>query len=201
MIRPQIAAWALWILFLLSWYAAMLWTAKAVTRETRGLRILYFVAYAIGFCLLFSVPGWFRHGDAAAWHPPTVTRPLWPESASAGWALVAAELAAFAFAWWARIHLGRLWSGMITLREGHRIVDTGPYGLVRHPIYTGFIGACWTLALVKATPASLAGAAILTLIMAWKAKDEERFLRRELGAKGYDDYARRTPMLVPFARV
>jgi protein-S-isoprenylcysteine O-methyltransferase Ste14 len=201
MIRPQLAAWALWILFLVSWYAAMLWTAKAVTRETSGRRILYFLAYALGFWLLFSVPEWFQHGDATAWRADAVARPLWVESAPVGWALVAAEVAAFLFAWWARIHLGRLWSGMITLREGHRIVDTGPYRLVRHPIYTGFIAACWTLALAKASPASLAGAAILTLVMAWKAKDEERFLRRELGADAYDDYARRTPMLVPFARV
>jgi hypothetical protein len=102
MIRPQIAAWALWILFLLTWYAAMLWTAKAVTRETRGLRILYFVAYAIGFCLLFSVPGWFRHGNAIAWHPPAVTLPLWAESAAVGWALVAAELGADAYDDYAR---------------------------------------------------------------------------------------------------
>jgi protein-S-isoprenylcysteine O-methyltransferase Ste14 len=199
MIRPQLAAWALWILFLVSWYAAMLWTAKAVTRERRGRRSLYFLAYTLGFVLLFAVPEWFRHGDPAAWRPPAATLPLWVESAAAGWALVAAELAAFAFAWWARIHLGRLWSGMITIREGHRVVDTGPYRLVRHPIYTGFIAACWALALVKASPASLVGAAILTLVMAWKAKDEEGFLRRELGPEAYDAYSRRTPMLVPFA--
>ena len=38
-----------------------------------------------------------------------------------------------------RIHLGRLWSGTITLKQDHRIIDSGPYGLVRHPIYTGLI--------------------------------------------------------------
>jgi len=201
MIRPQIAAWALWILFLLSWYAAMLWTAKAVTRERLGRRSLYFLAYAIGFWLLFAIPDWFRHGDPRAWHPPAFTLPLWNESPAAGWALVAAELAGFAFAWWARIHLGRLWSGMITIREDHRIVDTGPYRLVRHPIYTGLIAACWTLALLKASPASLAGAAMLSAVMAWKAHDEEIFLRRELGAEAYDAYAFRTPMLLPFTRL
>ena len=198
MIRPELAAWALWILFLASWYAAMLWTAKAVTREKAGRRILYLLAYALGFWLLFCLPGWFRHGDPSHWRPPAFTLRLWREGLAAGWALVAAEVAAFAFAWWARIHLGRLWSGMITIREGHRVIDTGPYRLVRHPIYTGFIAACWTLAMAKASPASLAGAAILTLVMAWKAKDEEGVLRRELGAEAYDAYAMRTPMLVPF---
>ena len=198
MIRPQIAAWALWMLFLVSWYAAMLWTAKTVTRETWGRRSLYFLAYAIGFYLLFAIPQWFQRGDPHR-HPLAAALPLWSGGDAVGWALVAAELAAFAFAWWARIHLGRLWSGMIAIREGHRIVATGPYRLVRHPIYTGFIAACWTLALVKASPLALAGAAILTAVMAWKAKDEEGFLRRELGTEAYDAYARRTPMLVPFA--
>src|ERR1044071_1070135 len=38
---------------------------------------------------------------------------------------------------WARFHLGSYWSGTITLKEGHRVIRTGPYRLVRHPIYVG----------------------------------------------------------------
>src|SRR5689334_14396588 len=104
----------------------MLWTAKAVTRERMSRRILYFLAYSVGFWLLFALPDWFRYRDARGWHPLAFALPLWGENAAVGWLLVAAELAAFAFAWWARIHLGRLWSGMITIREGHHVVDTGP---------------------------------------------------------------------------
>lgn len=184
---PLKAAIALWAVFLLSWYAAMLWTAKAVARTSAASRVRDYVIYAIGFGLLLAP----REHDVLLWHTP----PL------AGWTLVAAEAAAFAFAWWARVHLGRLWSGMITLREGHHVVDTGPYRLVRHPIYTGFLGAGWALALLMGSALGLAGAAVLTLQMAWKAKREERFLREELGADAYDSYAARTPMLIPFAPV
>ena len=57
-----------------------------------------------------------------------------------------ATFAGILFAWWVRIHLGRLWSGAITRKEGHRVVDSGPYGLVRHPIYTGLLAATFTTA-------------------------------------------------------
>lgn len=111
--------------------------------------------------------------------------------------LCAATVASFAFAWWARLHLGSLWSGTITRKAGHRVVDTGPYRLVRHPIYTGIIAASFLLAIELGTPAAFAGAAFMTFGWWVKARTEERFLSRELGS-AYDDYRRRTPMLVPF---
>ncbi len=175
---------ALWAVFLLSWQLAMVWTSRAVARTSAASRAGDYLAYIVGFSLLFSA--WWRPGD------------VWRTPAALGWGLVALEAASFGFAWWARVHLGRLWSGMITLREGHRVVDSGPYRLVRHPIYTGFLGAAWTFALASGGVASLIGAAALTAQMAWKARREERFLRQELGAEAYDAYAARTPMLIPF---
>jgi protein-S-isoprenylcysteine O-methyltransferase Ste14 len=114
-----------------------------------------------------------------------------------GWALCAATVASFAFAWWARLYLGPLWSGSITRKEGHRVVDTGPYRLVRHPIYTGVIAASFVLAIELGAPVGFLGAAVMTLGWWMKAQQEERFLGQELGA-AYDDYRRRTPMLAPF---
>ncbi|HEX3700303.1 MAG TPA: isoprenylcysteine carboxylmethyltransferase family protein [Phenylobacterium sp.] len=176
----------LWAAFLVSWYAAMLWTARAVARTSWLSRLGDYAIYFLGFGLLFT--------------PAASVPPLWPTPEPVGYGLMVLEVAAFAFAWWARVHLGSLWSGMITLREGHHVVDTGPYRLVRHPIYTGFIGAAWALALITPTPAKLAGAVVLTLQMAWKARREEAFLRHELGPDAYDAYSARTPMLVPFTR-
>ena len=80
------------------------------------------------------------------------------------------------------------------------MIDTGPYAIVRHPIYTGIILAAFATAAIKGTVFALAGAAIMTLGFWIKARLEERFLRQELGAAGYDAYSRRVPMLVPFGR-
>ncbi|HEY1606373.1 MAG TPA: isoprenylcysteine carboxylmethyltransferase family protein [Allosphingosinicella sp.] len=194
---PQLAAILLWLLFLLSWHGAMLWTARVVSREKMRVQFLYFGGFVVGFALLFMRPEWF--GPPGVHRPGAWLRPLRDEPIALAWALVAAQLAGFAFAWWARAHLGRLWSGGMTIREDHVVVDTGPYRLVRHPIYTGFIAAILGFAFMKASPAALAGGATLILVMAAKAKAEEQFLRRELGADAYDFYARRTPMLAPFA--
>ncbi len=188
----QAAGLALWVLFLISWWGAALWTGKATSRGAIGLRIAYYAGFTLGFGLLFASHDVLRRSGG-------LVLPLWPMRGFAGVALLIAQAGAFAFAWWARLHLGRLWSGMLTLREGHRVVDSGPYRLVRHPIYTGFIAASWAYALIDATPAALAGAVVLTIVMTVKAKGEEGLLRRELGAAGYDVYAAATPMIVPFA--
>ena len=174
----------LWGVLFVSWYAAVLWRAPATKHGSRSGAIRDVLFYAIGFFLLFT--------------PQALGRTLWTSPALVNGILLALQLGFFAFAWWARIELGRLWSGMITLREDHVVVRSGPYRLVRHPIYTGFIGGAWMFALLTESPVSLLGAAFLTVQMAWKARREEQFLRAELGAEAYGSYARATPMLVPF---
>src|SRR5262249_43552890 len=118
-----------------------------------------------------------------------------------GWMLVAIALAGFLFTWWARIVLGKLWSGDVTRKEAHRIVDRGPYALVRHPIYTGIILASFATAAMRGTVSSFAGAARMTVSWYIKARLEESFLREQLGSEDYDAYARRVPMLVPFVKL
>ncbi|WP_245490454.1 isoprenylcysteine carboxylmethyltransferase family protein [Mesorhizobium sp. M7A.F.Ca.US.011.01.1.1] len=116
------------------------------------------------------------------------------------WICVALIAIGIAFAWWARLHLGRLWSGTITAKAGHRVINTGPYGLVRHPIYTGLLLAILATMAAKVTVWGIAGTALLIIGIVTKARLEESFLRGELGS-AYDDYASHVPMLVPFAPV
>jgi protein-S-isoprenylcysteine O-methyltransferase Ste14 len=114
--------------------------------------------------------------------------------------MVAVTALSLVFAWWARIYLGRLWSGSITRKEGHHVVDTGPYRFVRHPIYTGIIFAAFATAIVMSTPRVYIGATFVLVGYWMKARIEERFLRTELGADAYDAYAHKTAMLVPFVK-
>ena len=85
-------------------------------------------------------------------------------------------------------------------KAGHHVVDSGPYRLVRHPIYLGLIVAAFATASEKGNSFSLLGGAIMTLAFYTKARREERFLRAELGENSYAAYASKTAMLVPFVR-
>jgi protein-S-isoprenylcysteine O-methyltransferase Ste14 len=90
------------------------------------------------------------------------------------------------------------WSSAITRKQEHRLVDTGPYAFVRHPIYTGIIIALLATAATEATMLALLGAVFITGGLWVKARAEERFLSAELGPGAYESCRRRVPMLVPF---
>src|SRR5262249_709445 len=124
---------------------------------------------------------------------------LWQVSLPEAWICVALIAIGIAFAWWARIHLGRLWSAQITRKADHRIVDTGPYAVTRHPIYTAILLGILATMLAKGTLAGIGGSVLIAASFYVKARMEERFLREELGAEAYDGYSRRVPMLIPFA--
>ena len=179
---PLLGVWALWAM---SWFVAAIWSGRTQARPMAGSQLLYRAVTFIGAVMLFDFRGW---------GPP----PLWRLSETGEWAMVWLAVAGFAFCWWARLHLGRLWSGSVTRKEGHHIVDTGPYRLVRHPIYTGMIVAALATAIDRGTIVSMIGLVLMVLGCWIKARLEERFLRSELGADAYDAYAKRTGMLAPF---
>jgi protein-S-isoprenylcysteine O-methyltransferase Ste14 len=184
---PERAVYVLWLLWIVSWHVAMAWTARVTRRDQSMSRPVTLILAILGFAVLLGIYGRRGAGPLIAWQTPPAL----------AWTMVACLALAFAFMWWARIHLGRLWSGSIVLREGHRVVDSGPYGLVRHPIYTGLIAAGFFTLAIKGTWIAVAGFAILTIAFAFKARAEERFLTSEFGV-AYDEYRKRVPMLVPF---
>jgi protein-S-isoprenylcysteine O-methyltransferase Ste14 len=188
-LSPESAVNDAWLAWAVSWFAAALWSDRAAKRPGFGAEALYRAVMLVGIVLLFGVG---LHSSLDAFR-------LWTVGAAAGWALAGAAALGFLFCWWARIHLGRLWSGWVTKKAGHRIVDTGPYRIVRHPIYTGLMTAAFATAITKGTSVAMAGAAVLIVSFWLKARLEEEFLSRELGAEAYDGYRRRVPMLIPFA--
>ena len=101
-----------------------------------------------------------------------------------------------AFAIWARIQIGRNWGTPMTQKDEPELVTSGPYHLVRHPIYSGIlaagIGIAIALSWLWLTAVGLAGAYFL-----YSAKVEERFLTEEFPDR-YPPYRRSTKMLVPF---
>jgi protein-S-isoprenylcysteine O-methyltransferase Ste14 len=187
--RPERAIGVLWVAFLVSWTVAAAWQRRTEKRAGAAVELRYRVVFVIG-ALLLAVSA---RGYGA------LAQPLWHLTDGEAWAGVAVIVIGIAFAWWARVHLGSLWSGTITRKKDHRVVESGPYAIVRHPIYTGILLAVFATAVEQGTGLALVAAALVTVGLWMKARLEESWLRQELGAAAYEAYRRRVPMLIPFA--
>lgn len=93
--------------------------------------------------------------------------------------------------------LGKQWSLTARVLEGHNLITAGPYGWVRHPIYTGMFGMLVATGLAASRPfALLAGMAVFWVGTLIRVRSEERLLRAAFGAQ-YDEYVRRVPAVLP----
>jgi protein-S-isoprenylcysteine O-methyltransferase Ste14 len=187
MIRPAWLFVIVWIGWAVSWAAAAFWSDHTAKRLATWDVWVSRVIVAVSLIL-------FSHSVARL----LGAQRLWHVGLNGAYALAGLTLAGIIFAWWARLHLGRLWSSAVAVKAGHHIVDSGPYGLVRHPIYTGLLAASLATAVAKATVPAMAGWVLLVLGLWLKARAEEGFLAVELDQEAYSKYRRRIPMLVPF---
>src|SRR5882762_1334359 len=117
--HPGIAIFSLWILWALSWMAAAWWSNSTEKRPGLGAEAGYRIVQLAGI-VLFFIPAHGYEGVLRLWHIG------W----TGAWVCVALVALGLAFCWWARIHLGRLWSGAVTRKADHKVIDTGPYALV-----------------------------------------------------------------------
>ena len=109
---------------------------------------------------------------------------------------LAVECGGAGMAIWARRRLGRHWSGAIATNVGHELIRSGPYRVVRHPIYTGLLGLYLGTALVSGELHALLGLGLAALAYWRKIRLEEAHLRGVFGEK-YAEYQRGTWALVP----
>jgi protein-S-isoprenylcysteine O-methyltransferase Ste14 len=169
-----------WAVFWLYWLAAAFSTKRGRAPWSRELRIR---AVIVVLVIILARLGVFRsHGNN---HDPL----------RAGIGLVLFGLG-LGFAIWARVHIGRNWGMPMTQKDEPELVTSGPYHLVRHPIYSGIlvagIGTAIALNWLWLTGVLLAG-----LYFLYSATVEERYLTEQF-PDSYPAYKRSTKMLVPF---
>jgi protein-S-isoprenylcysteine O-methyltransferase Ste14 len=97
---------------------------------------------------------------------------------------------------WSRARLGRYWSGVVALKHDHRLIQSGPYRLVRHPLYSGLILGAVGWGLCVTTWTSLLGVLSLVTCLERRAYKEDAFLASEFGAE-FEAYRQRTGRLIP----
>ena len=179
----------LWVAFLLIWLISAIKTKPAQQRESVSSRLSYTVFAIAAFYLVFAkqiTQPWLRFHLL---QPNLGTEAL-------GVAITAAGIG---FAVWARVYLGGNWSSNVTVKVGHELVRTGPYRLVRHPIYTGMILALLGTALQRAQVRGLIAVVLLYVGFKMKSKIEERAMTSTFGAE-YAEYSRTTGAIVPKLR-
>ena len=178
---------SMWLLWVGYWLWASRHAKPSERREPIASRLLHVLPLLVAVFLLWDerVPVTFlneRFLSKATWV-------FW----------IAAVLTALGllFTVWARIYLGRNWSGVVTIKQGHELIDTGPYALVRHPIYTGLLVAFIGSALARGE-----WRGVLAVVIAWvalwrKLRLEERWMTQRFGER-YVAYCGRVPALIPW---
>jgi protein-S-isoprenylcysteine O-methyltransferase Ste14 len=177
---------ALWLLFGVYWLVSALKRKKTKQRESILQRFGYTLPLAVGFYLLYQTQPlylWLR------------SRFL-PAGPGSEWTGVVLTAAGITVAFWARWHLGTNWSGVVTLKEGHELIRTGPYGSIRHPIYTGILLALFGTAVNFGEVRALFAVVIAWLSFYIKARREESFLSQEFGP-GFAEHKQHTGMFLP----
>jgi protein-S-isoprenylcysteine O-methyltransferase Ste14 len=176
---------AFWIIWLAIWIGASFNVRRTRQREDWRTAIYNRAPVLLGAVML----------AAPQLLPAALTRQLLggADGPAIGTLLVAAGLA---LSVWARWHLGRNWSGIVTVKQGHTLVTTGPYRRVRHPIYTGLlVGLVGTALAIGAPYGFIATALILVGLVIKLHVEEERM--RDTFRTDYEAYSRRTARLIP----
>ena len=178
---------AIWIAFLLYWQIKAADTKITQRLEPVASRILRTLTFLIAIILLSTTRIPF----------PWLYLQVWPTGIWPFWLGVALTVCGLLFAVWAREHLGKNWSRSVTLKQDHELITSGPYALVRHPIYTGVLTGFLGSVVAEGQVRSLIALALVSLVLFAKLRLEEQWMRSHFG-DSYGAYAQRVAALVPF---
>jgi protein-S-isoprenylcysteine O-methyltransferase Ste14 len=164
----MLASLGAWCLLDIYWRIEARNSSPAASSESRGARRWHLVITSAAQILIFlPVPGLRLR-----------LLPVSPIFIAAGLALNAVGLL---LAVWARRCLGRYWSGKIAIKVEHRLVRSGPYRAVRHPIYTALLTLYTGTAIVSGELHALIGLALVVFAYLRKVRLEEANLIAAFG--------------------
>jgi protein-S-isoprenylcysteine O-methyltransferase Ste14 len=177
----------MWISYFTYWWA-MSRNVKATERsESAPSRLVRMVSILGAFALL--------------WLPrvplPWLSQRFLPVGVWCFWIGAAVTAGGLLFSVWARRHLGANWSQAVTVKQDHKLISSGPYALVRHPIYTGLLLGFVGSAVALGEWRGLLAVALVCAVLWHKLRLEEKWMRAQFG-EPYATYSRHVAALVPF---
>ena len=175
-----------WAVFVVYWFIASFFVRPTSRRDSSGVRLVQIVLLAPAIVLL-SNPATRLGFLGRHFVRPTVF------TAAVGFLLTACGIG---IAIWARYHIGRYWSSNVTLKTHHKLIQTGPYAAIRHPIYSGLLLAFLGTALAIGEWRGLLAVVLILISHSWKARREEELLKSLFGRE-YEDYRKRTGFIFP----
>lgn len=177
----------LWLLWAGYWVVAARYRKPVRRRQSRSAR-LAFLAQGLLTALLLAPLRWWSD-----WLDAQLIGGGWTRY----WTAVAIILAGLALAIWARRALGDNWSGSVTVKEDHELVQSGPYRWIRHPIYSGILLMILGTGLASGRVHGLLAFPIALIALWLKSGVEERWMESEFGDR-YTAYRNRSWALVPW---
>lgn len=175
-----------WTVFCAYWLYASLKAKQTVKKESRLSRLSYLILLFAAFGLVY-------------WRNPPIdmlnTRILAPSDVRA-YAGIGLNAVGVIFAIAARVWLGSNWSGNVTIKQDHQLIQHGPYRYVRHPIYTGVFFGLLGAALIQSEIKDLIGVILLFVAFNIKIAIEEKFLLDVFPQ--YGEYKKKTRKIIPF---
>jgi protein-S-isoprenylcysteine O-methyltransferase Ste14 len=187
--QPDVHSWinGIWLALAVIWAIGALLTKRTARVQTSNSRLIQAALSTGGFFLLLQ-PG--LGIGPLGWR-------FLPAPSAASFTGLALTVCGAALALSARIFLGRNWSAVVTIKQDHEIIRRGPYALIRHPMYSGFLLAMLGTALALGEVRGLLAIGLAFLGWWLKLRTEESFLVEQFGAQ-YIQYQRESKALIPF---
>jgi protein-S-isoprenylcysteine O-methyltransferase Ste14 len=186
-LRPIQLVGLAWATFIAVWLVSAFATNRTVQREGGA---------GIGRRIFLGLVAWYLVFGVGDSRFGVLSERFVPRGSWIAWLGAVMAVVGVAFAIWARIHIGRYWSGNVVLKEGHQLIRTGPYARIRHPIYTGMLLGLAGSALAFGHVGALLAFAIYTLMFWLKARKEEALLAGQFGA-AFEGHRRHTGFFLP----
>jgi protein-S-isoprenylcysteine O-methyltransferase Ste14 len=184
----------LWAIFWLYWLIPAARSKQIISTKTRryvGHVGLVWIACAIFTVIILQVPGVLNLFASYGFSNPALSNSV------LGYIGILICIAGMVFAIRARSYLGRNWNPPMTLPENPKIITSGPYALVRHPIYSGALLAIFGTALFLGGLWFFVVLFFLFCVIVVSAKREEQLLTKQFPDE-YPEYKKRTKALIPF---